>query len=1022
MKKKISLSKRILSLFSALLLCVSLMNLGAVSSFAREYKSGAHIYAGEIAVGDIINSGATIHTADDSQGFKSFDVYFSDEKTNSGETELTLNRKAMLVAREDAAGDKLILHFEDFNTEGDADSEETLKARITALDTINLSGDILMHSALEINDGKKHTINTNGFSICRYVERNSGNVITVTNGSSLTLRNTSGGVSMLHSGAATEGGGIFVDGNSRLAAENITFTHNVSKSGAAVFVKNGSAELSGCTFENNRSEEKGGAVYINGGASAVLKSCRLESNTAYDGGAVCNYGALTVDGCTINGNSANGGGAGIWSKGTATLTKTEICTNLNAVNGGGVINHGDMTLSECTISGNSVSEAGGALYVDTNGKTVIGDSNLISSNSAHNGGGVYVHKGDLDVSLSTFENNVVSEAGGGLWANENTYVTVTGSVFQNNTCKTNGGGLNSHGTLTLNGCTVSSCMSENFGGAVYIDSYNKLTVEGSEIANCTSAKGGGGIYLHMGSLYLAGGKTRIADNTTGGSADNILFRNYQKINISGQFGEGSEIFFTPPKNSVNANVTSGYGQNNSVSAAEIFRCDTNEYSIDPAGDCTEVHLLHKVHTSYSSYNVKVNIRVTDDADWWDYAYLDILAKSGRGKGKEERVNTSGDFHTSVDDDGDEYNYEFDCGADKFPSAVNFKTSFGSWGTWRGFEADVTVYVNGINVCSQHVSHEVYGDEEKNTKINIGGNKYPYPEDFDVDIPADMTSSGVITITAVDQYGLAWGANGENASMQSITYPEEDTFEAVDDSGLKWKLTSTHDSNHISTYEITFLSGSNVYPEITKAINVQFSFPLTMNIVMKGNEIFTTRGYAGDTVVIPEITPPTGYYFNGFGAVTGCSLVQNEKGAYEFTFINESVTLTPTLAPIYYNIVFDKNGPEKEIIGMMSVKTATYDKKTVLSKNKYSRKNYKFEGWNTQADGMGTLYKDKAQVPNLSSKRGDTVTLYAVWAPTAASTTASIFSYGTALIYVGAGIIAAAVIASVIYVKKKKKTE
>jgi LPXTG-motif cell wall-anchored protein len=73
--------------------------------------------------------------------------------------------------------------------------------------------------------------------------------------------------------------------------------------------------------------------------------------------------------------------------------------------------------------------------------------------------------------------------------------------------------------------------------------------------------------------------------------------------------------------------------------------------------------------------------------------------------------------------------------------------------------------------------------------------------------------------------------------------------------------------------------------------------------------------------------------------------------------------------------------------------------------------------------MGKMYAKDASVVNLTSKKGDTVTLYAIWKPdNSAATTASIFSDGTALIYVGAGILLASIAAAVIYAKKKKKEE
>lgn len=81
----------------------------------------------------------------------------------------------------------------------------------------------------------------------------------------------------------------------------------------------------------------------------------------------------------------------------------------------------------------------------------------------------------------------------------------------------------------------------------------------------------------------------------------------------------------------------------------------------------------------------------------------------------------------------------------------------------------------------------------------------------------------------------------------------------------------------------------------------------------------------------------------------------------------------------YTIKFDAN---KATSGKMSaMKSCKYGKKYKLTANKFKRKGYTFTGWNTKKDGSGKSYKNKAQVKNLTSKDGKTVTLYAQWKKT-----------------------------------------
>ena len=81
-------------------------------------------------------------------------------------------------------------------------------------------------------------------------------------------------------------------------------------------------------------------------------------------------------------------------------------------------------------------------------------------------------------------------------------------------------------------------------------------------------------------------------------------------------------------------------------------------------------------------------------------------------------------------------------------------------------------------------------------------------------------------------------------------------------------------------------------------------------------------------------------------------------------------------PNKYNIAYNGNGSTS---GKMKNTTGVaYGSSKKLTGNAYSRKGYKFIGWNTAADGSGTSYANKASVLNLAEDNGVTVTLYAQW--------------------------------------------
>lgn len=78
----------------------------------------------------------------------------------------------------------------------------------------------------------------------------------------------------------------------------------------------------------------------------------------------------------------------------------------------------------------------------------------------------------------------------------------------------------------------------------------------------------------------------------------------------------------------------------------------------------------------------------------------------------------------------------------------------------------------------------------------------------------------------------------------------------------------------------------------------------------------------------------------------------------------------------YTIRFEPNGGT----GEMSAQTMNYDETAKLSANRFTRADYQFSHWNTQADGKGTTYTDAQDVRNLTAEAHGSVLLYAQWQP------------------------------------------
>ncbi|QDT96166.1 choice-of-anchor Q domain-containing protein [Gimesia aquarii] len=108
-----------------------------------------------------------------------------------------------------------------------------------------------------------------------------------------------------------------------------------------------------------------------------------------DGGAILNYGNLTLEDVEIRNGLANRGGA-LFNNGVVTITESEFIQN-TAIAGGGAIfntNGGTVTLTMSNISNNDA-ENGGAVYNSLTGTLEIIDTTLDSNTATIAGGAIY---------------------------------------------------------------------------------------------------------------------------------------------------------------------------------------------------------------------------------------------------------------------------------------------------------------------------------------------------------------------------------------------------------------------------------------------------------------------------------------------------------------------------------------------------------------------------------------------------------------------------------------------------------
>ncbi|MBR4529697.1 MAG: InlB B-repeat-containing protein [Lachnospiraceae bacterium] len=121
----------------------------------------------------------------------------------------------------------------------------------------------------------------------------------------------------------------------------------------------------------------------------------------------------------------------------------------------------------------------------------------------------------------------------------------------------------------------------------------------------------------------------------------------------------------------------------------------------------------------------------------------------------------------------------------------------------------------------------------------------------------------------------------------------------------------------------------------------------------------------------------GYYFTGWNtSATGTGTGYEDRASVRnIAAGGEAVTLYAQWSPNAYSIRYDANGGT----GDMDVSEALCGETVTLRANSFVNAGYRFVNWNTEPDGSGTSYADRAQVIDLVTENNGSLTLYAQWA-------------------------------------------
>ena len=332
--------------------------------------------------------------------------------------------------------------------------------------------------------------------------------------------------------------------------------------------------VNGGTFKNNDAQNSrfgGGAIFNDEEAETIINGGNFEGNKAAGyGGAIINYGKLTVNAGTFKDNEASNGGA-ICSL----ADNNELIVNggtfennkITGTLGGAIVADNKVSIENANFVGNaSVKGKGGAIFVRNSNNASI-KNNTFNNNTAKFGGALFVnnvegivegntfegnfaerfssafHVKDSSVSITSniFKNNGKNEdkltSAGTLMVESvknNGVIEANGNTFENNIAGLGGAAVVQAGTVDFNGCSFNKNNSAEYGGAMYITKNATVNITNSKFEE-NSAKRGGAIVTELFSQANPAETKKYANLTI---ADDVVFdKNF-----------ASDGYFNPPMN------------------------------------------------------------------------------------------------------------------------------------------------------------------------------------------------------------------------------------------------------------------------------------------------------------------------------------------------------------------------------------------------------------------------------------------------------------------------------------------
>ena len=689
----------------------------------------------------------------------------------------------------------------------------------------------------------------------------------------------------------------------------------------------------------------GSSLSGNGGAATItVRNGTLIANGSIGGGEGGNTGnggdaTVNIYGGNLTAASIGGGTGSVGGHGGAAIVEvTDGFIETGSIGGGKTNNpNGNLGYAKATISGGDIAgqflmAAGGTepCSFTMTGGTLHGVDTADNSKfnyAQQNGAAVYMDdpNGVVSISGGTIK-DCSAQNGGAIYMTAGT-CTISGTAsIENCTSTENGGAIYmGGGTMTVNGGNIKNNTTSLNGGAVYLGG-GTMTVYAGEISSNTANDSGGAAYIDGGNVKVAGGSVinNTATNNGGGIAVNN--GNYRMIggsvdNNTATNGAGGGIYVSADGHDVTVDVLSGSVSKNTAKG------NGGAFAVVGKTDGTE----------------KITVTVGVNKNHFD-ANGELITNCEHGS------------------DGDS---AYEC-----PVLIENKSGASGGG----------IYVTGntstvLNIfCLEESGSQADGDNGQSHFMKVDGGK--------------------VTITTSEQLD-----ENNQTSYHGNTHIKSEVYVTGGQMDIWGEMTNPR-LEDIITVDITkqddYFKDHREVPTTEKYYKLlyfeNFTDPVTNITTGQYKEIEVKQG---DSVIISgNIYSHPGYTIKGWNTSNGRpdldnypqETYENDRGWYKVgdeKIFDGTIIGDLTIYAIWeangYTVVYDPNVPSGETYtGKMDNFNFTYDLPIELSKNQYARPGYDFVGWCKDADGSSKIYQDEETVTNLTTKKGEVVTLYAQW--------------------------------------------